>query len=123
MNGEEPAAEKSGCGLGVDFEEHFAARLDRKAQALGVDPVAAEHAPDRNRAERLKQLFQAVGVHETRQAGALRASGFAGVIATLSPQPQAEVSLGLEKAKLADRRSTLKSICEPSRNSTALGSA
>src|SRR5271155_4878159 len=56
------------------------------------------------------------------QAGALSASGLAGVMATLSPQPQADVSLGLEKAKVAERRSTLKSICEPSRNSTAFGS-
>ena len=53
---------------------------------------------------------------------AASASGSAGVIATLSPQPQAEVSLGLRKVKVEDSRSTLKSISEPSRNSTAFGS-
>src|SRR5690242_20218800 len=67
--------------------------------------------------------FQTAGLNARQaQAGALRASGLAGVMATLSPQPQAEVSFGLEKAKLADNRSTLKSICAPSRNSTAFGS-
>ena len=33
------------------------------------------------------------------------------MIATLSPQPQAEVSLGFLKTKLDDSLSTLKSIC------------
>src|SRR5271156_7000848 len=70
----------------------------------------------------LKSSLKASPFMQENQAGALSASGLAGVIATLSPQPQAEVSLGLEKAKLADRRSTLKSICEPSRNNTAFGS-
>src|SRR5690349_3529787 len=70
----------------------------------------------------LKSSFKASAFIDKNEAQALSASGLAGVIATLSPQPQAEVSLGLEKAKLAERRSILKSIWEPSKNSTALGS-
>src|SRR5271166_710348 len=114
MKGEEPAAEKAGR---VNLEKDFSAMFYGEADAFGVD-AGPEHGFDLDRAERRKQVFQAVRVH----AGAFRVSGFAGVRATLSPQPQAEVSLGLEKEKVADRRSTLKSICAPSRNSTALGS-
>src|SRR5215475_8610125 len=46
----------------------------------------------------------------------------AGVSATDSPQPQAEVWFGLLNTKPDDNLSTLKSISVPSRNSTALGS-
>ncbi len=53
---------------------------------------------------------------------AIRASGLTGVMATLSPQPQAEVWFGFWNTKPDDSLSTLKSISVPSRNSTALGS-
>ena len=46
----------------------------------------------------------------------------AGVMATLSPQPQADVSFGLLKTNVDENLSVFTSIWEPSRNNTALGS-
>src|SRR5271157_3058593 len=42
---------KSRCSFRVDLEKDLAARFDRKAQAVGVDARAAEHALDLDRAE------------------------------------------------------------------------
>jgi hypothetical protein len=55
----------------VGFEEHFAICFDGEAQAIGIEPGAAEHPPDCYGAEGLEQSLEAVGVHgPLGQAGA-----------------------------------------------------
>src|ERR1700704_7160038 len=61
----------------------------------------------------------AVPEHQCASVGLVSCE--AGVSATDSPQPQAEVWFGLLKTKPADSLSILKSISVPRRNSTALG--
>ena len=63
MKGDEPAADKIGCDAASAFTKHFAALLDREAQALGIDAGAPEHALDRNLAERLEEFLQSLWAH------------------------------------------------------------
>src|SRR5579862_3445731 len=94
-------------GLEVDdvVEDHADHRV------AGIDAVAAEEALDRDPPELREQIVEAAAQ-----------AGFAGVIETLSPQPQAAVWFGLLKTKRAPSFSRTKSISVPIRNRIALGS-
>ena len=59
--------------LAVDLEEDLALGLNGEAEALGVNPMAAEHALDRDRAEGREQRFQRLGVERHRLRPSLRA--------------------------------------------------
>src|SRR5690349_22892212 len=112
-------------GLLIGLQVERVARHQGEHGAVGKDAEAREHAARYHRAERRKQLDDAIGVHADAPAGGQCVSAVspeAGVSATDSPQPQAEVWFGLLNTKPADSLSILKSISVPSRNITALGS-
>jgi hypothetical protein len=53
----------------VDFQKDRAVELEREHQSFAVDAGAAEHAPDRHRAERREQIANEFGVHAAASRG------------------------------------------------------
>src|SRR5262249_9196616 len=104
------------AGLGVGLEIDRVAEDHADHDLASADALAAEDRREGEGPESREQIVEAVRVARHDQ------SSFAGVIETLSPQPQAAVWLGLLKTKRAASLSRTKSISVPMRNMIALGS-
>lgn len=95
--------------LGIRLEVEFTVEGKGEGQAVPRDPMTAEHAADLNGSEALEDVADGLGVHAADQA-VCSLSGLAGVMATDSPQPQADVWLGLLNTNWDDIFVVWKSI-------------
>ena len=102
---------KARSRFAVRLQEDFVLIFDGDDYATHVYAFSAEHTLDRDRTDCLKHIFNG-GVVHGRQP---KAEADAGVSSTLSPQPQAEVWLGLLKVKPVRKDVVSKSICVPRR--------